>query len=167
MIVLMRVTEDDRDGTGALAETCFRKFRDTFYEYTHDKEVYLYDPTDEEDVAAAIGFADGAGHPETILGLARGWNAKIEAIFDASLKQLTEHADKDPDGNVRWLAGRACDIYQMKKAAMALDGQVNDYADHALLINHHMYPTAIIEPDEMTAIEADPGSYVTFEVYPK
>ncbi len=166
MLVLMRVTADDRDAPD-FASACFRKFRDTFYDHVHDKEVYLYDPTDDEDVAEAISLIDGRERPDSILELARGWNASVERLFDASLRQLAEHAGKDAEGNTSWLTGRTTDIYQMKKAAMALDGQVHDSADHALLVNAHAYPTALFEPAELAAVESDPGSYVSFEVWPK
>lgn len=55
----------------------------------------------------------------------------------------------------------------MKKAAIALDGDVHDFGDYALLVNEHEYLTALFEPDQLKEVLDNPGNYVSFEVYPK
>lgn len=172
MNVLMRLQDGDRDhdDRDGFAAACFRKFADAFYDNAHDKEVYLYDPVGDEridGVAEAIGLKDGRDDPEAVLSLARGWNAAVASLFDAALSQLISHAPKRPDGSTDWLAAPSTDIYQLKKEAMALDGQVYDFAEHALLVNQHMYPTSVLQPEELASIETAPSDYVAFEVWPK
>lgn len=171
MLVLMRLDPDEREQTrDGLAEACFRKFRDAFYDHADDPEVYLVDQTDMEDPASAMSFTDGASGEDArkrILELVAGWNKNVESVFNASLDQLRAHAKTDENGSVLWLTGRSTDIYQLKKAAIALDGQAYDFADSLLLVNKHGYPTSLFDKDQLEHALAHPEDYVSFEVWPK
>ena len=91
----------------------------------------------------------------------------IFVTFDAAINQLINTVEQKPDGRKKWLSCPPSDIYTMKKAAIAIDGQVGDFADYALLINDCGSLTSILGRRELADIQAHPENYVSFEVYPK
>lgn len=169
MLVFMKLPEglEAPPGSDAAAMACFRAFNDAYDDNADDDEAYLHQPDSERDAAECVSFVDGRSDPAGILRVAEGWNRTVSDTFDAVLEQLRASAPKRPDGTVDWLGAPSQTIYLMKKAAMALDGQVNDFADRALLVNRYGYPTALFEPDQLKAVQDDPSAYATLEVWPK
>lgn len=169
MFVFMKLP-DDLDappGSDAAAMACFRVFNDAYDDHASDKEAYLHQPDSEEDAAECLSFVDGRSDPAKIVQVAESWNRTASDTFNAVLTQLHDNAPKRPDGTIEWLGAPSPMIYSMKKAAMALDGQVHDFADYALLVTKYGYPTALFQPDELQAVQDDPSSYATLEVWPK
>lgn len=169
MLVLMKKP----DGIGsagspdARAMACFNRFEAAYLGYVHDKEAYLYRPDGSQSQEDELAFVDGSEDPARIRDMASAWNGYVENAFQAALDALKACAPKDDDGRACWLDAAPNIIYEMKKAAIALDGQAYDFAERMLLVNGHGYPTAVLQKDQLEHILAHPGDYASIEVYPK
>lgn len=169
MLVLMKKPEN-MGGAGspdARAMACFNRFEAAYLGYAHDKEAYLYRPDGSQSQEDELAFVDGAEDPDHIKSIAEGWNKAVEDAFDQALAGMLDEAPPDETGRTCWLSAPRPLIYEMKKAAMALDGQAYDFAERMLLVNGHGYPTAVLQKDQLEHILSHPGDYASIEVYPK
>lgn len=101
------------------------------------------------------------------IDMASGWNRRVQKDFDTAVKSLAGQLKPLPDGTYPWLDGSSTAIYELKKAAMALDGQFYDFANHALLVNQAQYFTTVLTSVELSDILQNPEHYAAIEVSPK
>lgn len=169
MLVLMKKPENmgEAGSPDARAMACFNRFEAAYLGYAHDKEAYLYRPDGSQSQEDELAFIDGAEDPARIRDMASAWNKAVEDAFDKALAGMLDEAPPDETGRTCWLSAPRPLIYEMKKAAMALDGQAYDFAERMLLVNGHGYPTAVLQKDQLDHILAHPGDYASIEVYPK
>lgn len=169
MLVLMKKPEN-MGGAGspdARAMACFNRFEAAYLGYAHDKEAYLYRPDGSQSQEDELAFVDGAEDPARIRDMASAWNGYVENAFQTALDALAACAPKGDGGHACWLGAAPNAIYEMKKAAIALDGQAYDFAERMLLVNGHGYPTAVLQKDQLEHILAHPEDYASIEVHPK
>ena len=154
-----------------VARFLFEQVRDTYDETSSCGDAYLADPDDSDGFAKGIGFIDGAETPNVIIDMARNWNRDIEKRFQQALETVNAHVTENPTPNILhyrpWLTCPRPYIYELKKAAMALDNSFYDFAERALLIDDHNIFTTVLKPEELADIEANPQNYVSITVEPK
>lgn len=169
MLVLMKKPESmgSAGSPDARAMACFNRFEAAYLDHAHDKEAYLYRPDGSQSQEDELAFIDGAENPARIREIASAWNGHVEDAFQTALDALKACAPKGNSGHVYWLGAVPNAIYEMKKAAIALDGQAYDFAERMLLVNGHGYPTAVLQKDQLEHILAHPGDYASIEVTPK
>ena len=124
-------------------------------------------PTLESRAAELLDFHDGAVEPERIVSLAEDWNKCIEKRLDAVLARMQAAAGPRHDGTRAWLDCPPSDIYALKKAAMALDGDFYDFADSALLMKDRNHLSVLLKDVELSDVMARPEDYAVIEVTPK
>lgn len=178
MLVLMKIPSEDmpdetalRDGSNNelddAAEILFNTVKDQYNEQADCSDAYLHEYGDVSGLAENLGLVLGARDPDTIRDTAENWNKRVQKDFDNAVKTLARSLRPLPDGTYPWLDGSSTEIYALKKAAMALDGQFYDFADYALLVNQAQYFTTVLTSIELTDILRNPGQYAIIEVSPK
>lgn len=169
MLVLMKKPENmgSAGSPDARAMACFNRFEAAYLGYVHDKEAYLYRPDGSQSQENELAFVDGTEDPDRIRDMASAWNKAVEDAFDKALAGMLDEAPPDETGRTCWLSAPRPLIYEMKKAAMALDGQAYDFAERMLLVNGHGYPTSVLEQGQLEHILSRPEDYASIEVYPK
>lgn len=170
MHILLRMTEDVPSllKPNDVALWAFSRISDQYNEQASDKEAYLtYNDTDL--AAAALDLVDGRVKPEAIRETANKWNARIDADFADAMARLIVDAPAAVDGQpVQYTKTENRNtIYNMKKAAMALDDSFYCFGEYALLVNKYGYFTTVLQPDQWEDILAHPEMYLTLEVYTK
>lgn len=168
MLFLMKIPKGTRkDGQTAdeLAQALFRIASCQYNEDCSDSEAYLWEPTDTYDIAKELSLLDGKKDPEVLKTVAKGWNNSLARSFDAALAAILTAA-QSLEGPDRWLAASSTQMYDMKKAAMALDNDFYAFAEYALLVNDK-YITTRLQDKELAAILASPEDYAAITVHPK
>ena len=168
MKTLMKIFPEERPGSDdpvELALTLFLMARDAYDKCAGDDETYLADPGGSLPLDKAVGLLDGKADPEGMISLARSWNTDLADDFQRALSEA-EKATAGTGGH-RWLSVPGQIMYELKKAAMALDGDFYIFAEKALLINEHRYFTTRLTDEELEDIGKNPGNYALIEVHPK
>ncbi len=165
MTVLLKLNDEYRVENGdkeAQAKAAFGHVSSVYADCADVSDAYLYDP--ETDYAENLNFIDGKDTPEKVLEIAEGWNSNIQATFGTALRKM--------QASIHWTTGKylampSTLIYDVKKAAMALDNDFYAFADRALLVNRSGYMTTVLHGHELDAIRARPQDYAVIEVTPK
>lgn len=168
MLLLMKVPKSVRkDGQTAdkLAQALFRIASYHYNEDCSDSEAYLWEPPDSYEMAKELSLLDGKTDPEALKTVAKDWNNSLARNFDTALAAILT-ATQSSEGPDRWLAASSTQIYDMKKAAMALDNDFYAFAEYALLVNDK-YITTRLQDKELDAILAEPEDYAIITVHPK
>ena len=149
MKTLIKILPEERPGSddpAELALTLFLTARGAYDECAGDDEAYLADP-------------------EGMIRLASLWNLGLADDFQRALSEA-EKASTGEDTR-RWLSVPGQIMYELKKAAMALDGDFFLFAEKALLVDEHRYFTTRLTDEELEDIVKNPGNYALIEVHPK
>lgn len=156
---------DRRYNAIQVAKDAFEQFCSAFDDTANDPEVYLRRPDEGEAMLEDISFRDGLMEPDFIRDRASGWNAQIQQDFNTALNDLVADVKTDENGVKNWLGCESYKIYNLKCAAMALDGSRYDFGEYALLIKS--YITVILEDVELREIMEHPEKFVYMDVTPK
>lgn len=169
MFVLMKLMPNERphnDDVNETAAAAFDKFCEVYEDQVRDPEVYLHRPDGMSGgIAEEISFRDGKTEADFIRVMAKNWNKTLADTFDKAFSVLEKTVPTNEDGARDWLKCDIYKIYDMKRAAMALDGQLYDFADYALLVRNHI--TTKLEPAELEDIMNHPENYVFIDAQPK
>ena len=169
MRVLVKIHPIDRAETDNPNEVAAMAFSSVSSQYETEASIsdsYLYKPDDPDNFAEEVNLVDGTTNPDEIKSIAKSWNDHIQDNFDKCLRAMSA-SPQDLDGTVQYLMAAHDTIYEMKKAAIALDNSFYDFAEDLLLIVPEGYFTTIIPPNQMAEIEANPENYVKIDVTAK
>ena len=169
MRVLVKINPFDRaeaNDPNEVAAGAFSSVQSQYEDEASLDDSYLYEPDDPETFADELCLVDGLTDPERIKEIARGWNKRIQDEFDRCVTAI-HHAPQDLDGTVMYLQAAPSTIYDMKKAAMALDNSFYDFAENLLLVVREGYFTTILKDEDLADIEAHPENYVKIDVSAK
>lgn len=164
--IAMLGPERDEATTEILAHGLFDRLQETYCDYADDSEAYLHEPDDTGSYVEDMELVLGADDPGKIRSIAEGWNMSLAQEMERVLSKIQACQADGIHGARRWLSAATVDLYELKKAAMALDNDFYSFADKCLLLCGH--PTARFSNDaELAPVLADPGSYAVVAVYPK
>lgn len=172
MKILLRIPEealplpDCENFSRQAAAVLFNTVSEQYNEQVHDPDVYLYDYGDRSDMDKALNMIYGPDSPDKIKETAASWNQEIMDEFSRALKALADATPKTEAGALDWLRAPSPVIYDMKKAAMALDGDFYEYARQALLISKKGYFTTFLTDAQLEHILTHPEEYAVINVIP-
>lgn len=167
MRILMKVHEHIRDQNSTpdtLALALFQTAKMVYNDDCPDPEAYLHQPDNDAPYAQELELLDGAVNPEGLTNLARSWNNDIANTMEKALATIL--ATQVCDGPARWLAAPPNQVYDLKTAVMALDGDFYAFADQALLVNEAGF-TTMLKALELNYIIQHPEQYAAITVWPK
>lgn len=167
MKVLIKAADSRVSGESAndLAISLFNRINENYLDQSGDNEAYLLNPEGKSDSAAEDMFLiDGMEKPEEIVKEAAGWNKTLEDAFSKALEAVRADVKNTPGA---WLNANYVKIYQLKKAAMALDDDFYEFAESAVLIDDHVGLKCRITEEELNDIKAHPDDYAIVHVWPK
>lgn len=168
MLILLKHDDEidsiDPKDIEARARAAFDLIQDTYGCQAGDSEAYVYRPDDTDSFAEEIEYADGSAEPDKIRDAASNWNRTIQDQFDQALIRAEGEVKIGPDHRRQWLGIPSSCIYDLKKAAMALDNSFYDFAEHALLVNGKNFFTTILSERELADVMAHPERYSLIDV---
>lgn len=169
MRILLRIPDHELpEGEGSrdeTARTLFRIVADEYQDEASCSDAYLHQPDSDKGLAEELDLICGVDHPYKIRDIARSWNSDVLKEFDRSIKALMDKAPTGADGVRDWFAAGSTLIYDVKKAAMALDSDFYDFAEDALLVRR--YFTTVLTELELKDILDHPENYAVITVSPK
>lgn len=167
MRVLMKIPDSILTRNLPAAKLARELFSIVSYHYNEecgDSEAYLQVPANDENLAEDMALLNGRYDPDKITAMAKEWNNQLAEDFERVLAQAL--ATQACPGSARWLTIPSPQIYELKKAIMALDNDFYAFAEQALLVNSK-YITTRLQAEELNDILAHPDSYATITVHPK
>lgn len=159
MRVLVRLNRNDEEWDSMTAEERRQELYSltkTIYEWSSDDdEAYLCDSIGE----CVFGFEE----PERLRNVVREWNPGIIGDFRFALEAIMQ--EERVNGTIQIDSSAS---YEMKKAAMALDGDFYPFAGKATCLGEAQnYFSTYVKPTELEEIMMDPSDFAMIEVYPK
>ena len=151
-----------------LAQALFNRLQNAYLDQSGDREAYLLQPdVCGKHAAETLSFIDGMENPETLKKEAENWNRRLEASFTMALHNMECTLKRRPGMGARWLSAPDPLLYDLKKAAMALDDDFYCFAECAVLTDVHDTLQCRLEDEEKNDIAAHPENYAILQVWPK
>lgn len=151
-----------------LAKALFNRLQNAYLDQSGDREAYLLQPdVCGEHTAEILSFVDGMENPETLKKEAENWNHELEASFTMALRNLECTLKRKPNMDAKWLNAPDPLLYDLKKAAMALNDDFYCFAECATLIDIHDTLQCRLDSKEKNDILEHPENYAILQVWPK
>lgn len=170
MKALIKIQSERKPGQtpDQLAAALFGRLQSAYLDQSGDREAYLLQPeVCGEHIAETLSFVDGMENPETLKKEAENWNGRLEASFTMALRNLECTLKRRPDMGARWLSAPDPLLYDLKKAAMALDDDFYCFAECAVLTNIDNILRCRLDDEEKKDILKHPEGYAILQVWPK